>query len=50
MNIGLVKKIFSTVLLVGTAVSAAVNVFTEDKKAKEFEEMKKAIDELKSNK
>lgn len=44
------KKVFQTILLIGTAVTAAINVFTEDKKAKEFEDMKKAISELKEQK
>ena len=46
MNKKNAQKIFSTILLIGTAVSAAVNVFVEDKKDKEFESMKKAIEEL----
>lgn len=46
MNMGTIKKVFNTVVLVATAVGAAVNVFTNDKKDKEFEEMKKQLAEL----
>lgn len=46
MKFGKVKKIFSTVLLVGTAIGAAVNVFESDRKDKEFEQMKKQLAEL----
>lgn len=46
MNVGNIKKIFNTVVLVTTAVGAAVNVFTNDKKDKEFEQMKKQLAEL----
>ena len=48
MNIGQIKKIFNTVVLVTTAVGAAVNVFTNDKKDKEFEQLKKTVEELKN--
>ena len=41
-----VKKVLSTVLLVVSAVGAFTDVFEKDKKAKEFEEMKKAIADL----
>lgn len=45
-----IKKVFSTVLLIGTAVGAAINVFTEDRKDKEFEALKKTVEELKAGK
>lgn len=41
-----VKKICSTIVLVGTAIGSFIGVFAEDKRNKEFEEMKKAIEEL----
>lgn len=41
-----IKKICSTIVLVGTAVGSFIGVFAEDKRNKEFEEMKKAIEEL----
>lgn len=42
-----VKKIFSGALLLATAIGAFSDVFDKDRKDREFEEMKKAIKELK---
>lgn len=48
MDMSKLKKIGGTALLVLTAFSAAMDVINADKKEKEFEAMKKAIEELKS--
>lgn len=46
MNLGNLKKIGGTALLVLTAFSAAMDVINADKKEKEFEAMKKQLAEL----
>lgn len=46
MNSVTIKKVFNTLVLIGTAVGAVVNVFNNDKKDKEFEQMKKQLAEL----
>ena len=40
------KGILSTAMLVATAVGAVADVIAKDKKDKEFEQMKKTLDEL----
>ena len=50
MNLSKIKKFGGTALLVLTAISAAMDVFNADKKEKEFEQMKKTLEELKSQK
>lgn len=47
MNLDKFKKVFSTVVLVATAVSAFANVFDQDRKDKELEALKKTVAELK---
>lgn len=41
-----VKKVCGTLMLIGTAISSVVSVFDENRRNKEFEDMKKAIEEL----
>lgn len=44
------RKVFSTIILIGTAVGAFLEVFESDRKDKEFEQMKKEFAELKKGK
>lgn len=46
MNLGNLKKIGGTALLVFTAFSAAMDVINADKKEKDFENMKKKVEQL----
>lgn len=48
MNLGNLKKIGGTALLVLTAFSAAMDVINADKKEKEFQALKKTVEELKN--
>ena len=50
VNLEKVKKVFSGVMLVVTAITAFADVFDKDRKDKEFEAMKKAIADLQSKK
>ena len=50
MNLGKIKKIGGTALLILTAIGAAMDVFDADKKNKDFEEMKKRLEKLESQK
>lgn len=44
-----VKKVLGIVMAVGTGVLAVINTLSDQKKAQEFEDMKKAISELQNN-
>jgi hypothetical protein len=44
-----VQKVLGVVIAVGTGVLAVINALGDQKKAREFEDMKKAISELQNN-
>lgn len=50
MNLGNLKKYGGRVILILTALGAAMDVFATDKKEKDYEALKKRVEKLESQK